>query len=304
MDMQRDFLRFWIDRVYYHDPRQIVSFIKGDENLFRARMSNPAFYGAGAGMMAVYIVVLLAISYICFGTFFWGRGKPVGQEETRQLSELDIDLKGGMIKVWLALGPALVSMLYDLFSGNPRHLVKRGFKGKVRWEGKDMIQEPQPVDFFYMCRREEFPGDMKVQDLQSLDAALNRLTPGERRALAGREEILAIYEQPLARLKNREFFEVQLALLGMRKRKVYVINDIAADVPIDSAGRLLDRMKELAAAGALVVYLTGTGMEPPDEGREDRCWDDGEEWLYRVEARRRSRSNQKNNPREDGSRLP
>jgi hypothetical protein len=41
-DLRRKFVRFWLDRVYYHDPKVLVNFVTNDENLFFSKSQVPA----------------------------------------------------------------------------------------------------------------------------------------------------------------------------------------------------------------------------------------------------------------------
>lgn len=287
LDMQRDFFRFWIDRVYYNDREKIVPFIKGDENIFSLKGYIPVNSGMGTGILSVYTFILAVIFYFCFNRLFFGVSKQVTGDEIVELSEIDVDLKKGSRWIWLVQGHALRDIFYNLFSGKPAPPVKRGFRGNVRLEGMDMVSSSRPVDFLYLCRREEFPGGLKVKDLLLLAASLNKVPPGDKITMMNRPGLKAIACKSLAQLKEREMFEVWTAMLEMRKRQVYLIDNIAAEMPVDCAGRFIDRIEELKDSGALVIYLTGTEMESGVHDRERQCFADGEGWLYRVQAKRR-----------------
>lgn len=286
-DMQRDFFRFWIQRVYYNDREKIVPFIEGDENLFSLEGCIPGNSGMGAGIISVYTFILAVIFCFCFNRSFFSMSKQVTGDETVELSGMDVDLKKASRWIWLVQGHAPRDMFYNLFSGKPGPPVKQGFKGKVRLDGIDMVSSSRPVDFLYLCRREELPGGLKVKDFLLLEASLNKVLPGDKITMMNRPGLKAIAHKSLDQLKEREMFEVWTAILEMRKRKVYLIDNIAANMPVDCAGRFIDRMEELKDSGALVIYLTGTEMESGVDDREKQCFADGEGWLYRVQAKRR-----------------
>ena len=66
-EMKRDFLNFYLQRRYnksYKPGRgNIESFIKGDENIFRAQPRLPYAFWVGVGLTLFYIVLLLFFSY-------------------------------------------------------------------------------------------------------------------------------------------------------------------------------------------------------------------------------------------------
>jgi hypothetical protein len=63
-EMKRKFVRFYLDRVYYNNPKELVSFIKGDENIFYARSRLGENYWHGMLIMGLYCFVLFVASLL------------------------------------------------------------------------------------------------------------------------------------------------------------------------------------------------------------------------------------------------
>ena len=291
--MNREFFLFWENRVYYRDPQEIVSFIKGDENLYKAQGRLPREFVPGHMVLSGYILFLALLSYLLYTRSLTALGREVSREDMELLSGLEKKLKKGMIKIWLIRGDALRNLLYGLLSGKPGPAARRGYRGKLRLEGEDLAKGRKPGDFVYLCKRDEIPPELKVRDLLELSAALHREPREHKQSLMKAPGIRRILGKTVGRLKPREFGEVLQVLLAMGKQNILMLDDSAAGQPPDSAYAIKNKLTGRAEAGSLVIYLNANEMEPGGEDPGKPCYDDGEDWLLRVEANHRRQENRK-----------
>jgi ABC-type Na+ transport system ATPase subunit NatA len=68
----------------------------------------------------------------------------------------------------------------------------------------------------------------------------------------------SILGKKIKSLKKMEKGNLELAIISMAKRRVYLVENAALNMPIEFAIRLKDKMEQKAKEGALVLYLTST----------------------------------------------
>lgn len=287
--LRRELLRFWIDRVYYNDPKIFVSFVKGNENLFTSKSRRPGKFAKGVSLNLGYVILLMIISYLQF----YRSMHFIKKETLSKTGKADIKFKKGDISLWKTEGDIFKDLLYNLFSGNTSGLVKKGFKGRMQLDNLDIVSTPYTGVFRYICRPEDLPKELRVRDFVSFFASYDHVPRDEWKAILDRPEIKKIKNKTVCELKKYETLNTLLTVTYMKKSPVYIINDAAAGMPFESSIRLKDRMDELVKTGALVVYLYETEMAVADndrEGPEDvekQYFVDGYQWLLYVEANRR-----------------
>lgn len=66
LTLKWNFIRFYIDKKYYSDSTKVESFINGSENLFYSETVLPRGFLNGVLYVLVYILVLIAVSYVRF----------------------------------------------------------------------------------------------------------------------------------------------------------------------------------------------------------------------------------------------
>jgi hypothetical protein len=132
--MYNDFFLFWVDRVYYNDPKVMVSFIKGDEDIFKGVSRMPSNYWTGNGIQAIYFL------------FFYFPGYLVYRCSSFHLKTREMDFKGDVaitaqpkeLKIFTVDGPRFNRLLRRIFSGFIKKLAKKGFKGKILVKDTDI----------------------------------------------------------------------------------------------------------------------------------------------------------------------
>lgn len=251
ISMQRDFLRFWIDRVYYNDPKVLVNFINGNENIYQAKSRLPYYYGLGIALNSFYLLVLLFIAYLTFKKSLYR----INKKDMEPFKEFDHSIAPGGHKTFQHNDTILKNTLFNLLSGKTRELAKKGFQGKMLIDGKDISKSPYDGKFLYICNPDDVPSYVKVKNFLSLFAALNRLNPEEKSAVMDRPELTEILNKRFNKLTPRESFLVMHSLLSI-KADLYLIDDIASIKAADNLFDMKDTIKRLKKEGSIVIYTT------------------------------------------------
>ena len=254
-----DFVRFYIDRIFYFSNySKVEPFIKKDENMFYGRSRLPGSFGWGLFLNLFYLCVFFAISYFRVKKAMF----ILANIEDAELTPMELQLKKGDFKVLESEGDLFKNQLFNLFSGEKRELKKKGFTGKVFIDGIDIVSEKKEMDFLYICHPECFPKEIKAGDILTLFTRLMKIPKRDvRAALASHGAISeAITRKKIGALKKHEKGEIILAIMEMKNKDIYLVNDAARGMPIEFAVRLKDDMVELKEKGALVLYLTNDDL--------------------------------------------
>lgn len=281
--MKRELLRFWFDQVYYEDPPVMVPFIKGDENIFVSESHVPRYYLKGLLINLGYILILAFITYPLFKISLYRMRK----KDIAELGKVDLELDNGDLNVWFVEGNNFINLLYNLFSGKYKTLNKKGFSGEVLINGVNIASEKCKEDFIYICPAQSLPGDAKVKDFITTYARLLKIPPKEKKTLLDSTEIKSIADKTIDKLNKNQAFEILLSLMRMKKKRVYLIDDITTGLPINYAIKLKDQMAELAEEGSIVLYLTIPVMTDLDLSKLGLCFQEGRSWIYWVEENKK-----------------
>ncbi len=100
----------------------------------------------------------------------------------------------------------------------------------------------------------------------------------EKENITQRMGIDAILSKRFNKLSPRQTGDILLAITHLKKKKVYLVNDIGRDLPVDFHIRLRDRLEELSETGAIVLFLISnpllidTSMQTDTDFFEDDTW--------------------------------
>jgi hypothetical protein len=172
---QKKFSRFWLDRVYYHDPKELVSFIKGGENIFQGKSRIPGNFVPGVVLHLFYAVALLLGSYIRFKKWLYA---PIDKKAFNE-KDRDIQLKKGKINVLYSHRPGLRDQLYLLFSGRRIWRKPPTPSFNVTLEGETISETLIKDGFVYICHPSAIPGDIKPVELISFITRTNGVSAAE-----------------------------------------------------------------------------------------------------------------------------
>lgn len=283
---KKEFLRFWIDRVYYNDPAILVPFTTGENsNLFHARATLPGYFGKGSYINLGYIVILFFAAFYVYNRSIFRLPK----KEEYPENGIDIELdKFKNLSVWIVNNHNFKDFLYILLSGRSKTILKSGIEVDITLNDADIVNEPFSKTFTYIPRVEAIPDDIKVKELISFFVESNKQFDKKRRKheILNRPEIKPISGKLFGKLGKREKFDALLGLTHAVKSDVYLIDDIAAGLPVPYAIKLKDRMTELKQEGALPIYLTTTEIHPFHVLQESECFAYLDSWEFYIEGNR------------------
>ncbi|UCH95191.1 MAG: hypothetical protein JSV88_33790 [Candidatus Aminicenantes bacterium] len=281
-DTKRKFDRFWIDRVYYHDDKVPVNFVTADENLFYSKSRMPENYWTAIRIHLGVIIILMMTSY-----FLYNRSLVhISTREIEELGEVDMEYDKGDLRVWITIGEHLKKLLYNLFTGKIKGLPKKGFKGEVLVDSVDIARKTNKNDFVYICHPRELPGDMKVRDLLVFYARWTKVPKNELDTILDSEELKPNLNKTIKQLEEHQQFDVVMGILNMSAGYIYLIDNIATNMPMPCSVKIFDKMEELKS-NAIVIYLTtpetvGLNSLPPGS-----LFEEGDSWISMAKCNRR-----------------
>jgi hypothetical protein len=248
MRMHRDFLRFWIDRVYYHDPKELVNFIKGDENLFRSQSRLPRYLLFSLALHFLYILVLAGAAYLSYLRLLV---KPSDSGKFVNKKDLEILLEKGKINVYYTRRPAVRDYLYCLFSGKQR---ANGPGFQVTIGGKPLTGKEKTNGFIYICDVDELPRYLKCRDFVKMVLILNKIKAKERKNVI--DSLAQLKDQRFDKMERGEKVDVLLTVLPYIKGNVFLFYHTCKDLTRDYLIRFKNSLQNLVKQGATVVYLS------------------------------------------------
>ena len=246
--MHREFLRFWIDRVYYHDPKVMVSFIKGTENLYHGQSRIPRYLFISLGLHVIYIIGLWLASYFSYLRLLV---KPIDRKAFKNKKDLIIKLEKTKINVLYTRRPAVRDHLYCVFSGR-QGVHDPGFQ--VILNGQPVTGKEKNRGLIYICDVDAFPRYLKCRDFVKKVLILNHIEPNERQKVI--DSLPLLKEKRIGKMERHEKVEVLLSILPYIKGNIYLFYHTCKDLPLEYLIRLKNQMQNLVKQGATVVYLS------------------------------------------------
>jgi hypothetical protein len=156
----------------------------------------------------------------------------------------------------------------------------------VLWEGRDPAAEPRALEFVYICAPADIPGDIPARDFLALQASVMGRTRAEYQGILTRLEIGGKVRR-YGNLPLMKQFEVLMSYAEGTKGDIYIFRNTALDMPAGAYIRIREKMEELAASGAAVIYLTTNPLAidreleaQRDYGQMDlKAWDHMVYWM-------------------------
>lgn len=279
------FADFYKKKRYYSDDKQVEPFIKGEENIYYGKSRLPGNFWEMAAIKLVWVLVLLYAAYLVNQRDLYGyRLNAKAKNSPRELL-----LHRGKRQVLRVYGHGTGDYLYRVLSGKGKKHAKGVGKGNaVLWEGSDLAEKPRPVEFVYICSPADIPPDIPARDFLVLQAAIMERTW---------EEYTGILDWPRSCRKAGKYgqlplmkqFEVLMSLAAGTKVDIYIFRNTAYEMPAGAYIRIKEKMAELAAAGAAVIYLTPDplAVDRELETRRDYRQIKLAAWDHMVEALKR-----------------
>ncbi len=242
LEQKQEFVKYIFEKVYFSNFSKVVPFAGGDKNIFRAASRLPGVLWWGLLINLLYIAVLSRWSYVRFKKAL--SKLPVEERETGDSTEIGIEIEAalqsgrGHFNVYHVDGDVYAGLVFNII--------------------REKITAMKIKTFQYICHFNHFPPDIKAVDFLSLARGLGRQNrEHEKKTGAGVKIMIEnILQKKLGKLTKPERGELVLELLRMNRQRIYLVYDAVVRMPADFAVQLKDRMEELAARGALVLYLT------------------------------------------------
>ncbi|MDQ1352192.1 MAG: type transport system ATP-binding protein [Acidobacteriota bacterium] len=213
LDLRRQLVRFWIDRVYYNDPTVMVNFVKKDENVFKAKSAVPFYFIQGVFINLGYCIVLLFLSYFLFRYNLFHLPK-----NNFTCSGVNLKVKSKQIIGSTKDFPEFFHQIVNVFFGKIKH-----FTGKISIDGENIVT-PVKKNFLFLPQQEHFPDDIKTKDLITFFKRLFKLSA---------EEFLSLKDAVGKANLNKYFIKLSkvqktrllLTLVSFGKNQVYILDD-------------------------------------------------------------------------------
>jgi hypothetical protein len=256
---QKEFARFYIDRCFYHDPKEMVSFIKGDENLFKAEGNLPPGYPAGIIIQSCLCFILLLASLARFK-------KQVPPHKDKNLTgktRQDLAPKQGKLKVLL--------------------LKKTNFSRKAyHYLG---ASRPGSWFFVYLCHPDHLPGFIKVKTFIKFMLLLMGVPKDMQRTILEKVNPDQFKGKLMKHLSPLEKGKILLTLLkGLENRRpLFLLNDIAEGYPFEFTIMIKDWIKEMKQAGAFVLFLTTLPVPKDERFQSDSDYEELPDWEKSID---------------------
>lgn len=249
--LKRKFVRFWVDRVYYHDPNVMVNFVKGDENLFPAKSNLPVNFGSGVLINLFYILVLIIVSYFRFKSYLYS---PEIKKPVKEKNLPIILSKGDLVAMILYRGNhGFNDHLFNILSGRPDQFNK---DLKIEIDSVDLTANQSKQDFLYLCHPDKLPQDIRALDYATFILKLVKADKKEKGKIVKTLKKESWHRKTLRQLENPEKGRVFLSVLPLFKHKVYLLDNVALEMPVEYIFELNEIMKAWAKAGSAVILLT------------------------------------------------
>jgi len=243
---QENFARFWIDRVYRHDPKKMVPFITGDKFFFQAQSRVPENFWISLILSFFYGFVLFYIAFTRFKRIIQSK-----QARIDDFSEINLEIDSQKKTVIRSAYPVFNREFLNVFFGC----------GQIRdWQiaidGQNLVNK-EPKDILYLPSPVHFPGDVSPRDFTGL---IKRLL------VVGDENILRWSKDQDNKLLKRKFHtfdrEQQSALLlrlsQFSQKKIIIFNDFIQEIPKDKRRELSDLADEMTDNGITIIDLSSS----------------------------------------------
>ncbi len=248
-EMQRRFVRFYIDRCFYNDPRQIVSFIKATENIYPARTMLPRNFKKGITYGLIWVIILAAAAYYRFHKYLYAI------RSTRELSGENhpiIVSKGETKFLYMHKPHGLNEKLFNLLCGR----LHTGESLKLEIANQDLTENKDLQNFLYICHPDSIPNDITAGALATFILRQARVPRSQRAAVYAALETQKIRRKIFSELESEQKSKVYSLLLPYFKKDIYLLDNIGNEMPRWFLIEINDIMLHWAGAGASVIYLT------------------------------------------------
>lgn len=222
----------------------------GIEEIFQGKSRLPSYFAPGLVLMLLYILGFSYWSYAAYKrTLFFVPFVP--KEEDDGLQDLKIEIEKGVANVVLTRGVSIKHSLYNVLSGKGK-----GFKGQILVEGVNIGMVQREVDFVYLCHPGEIPGDIKPGDFILFILGALQLPRGYLLQIAEKLKFTGQLHKHLNDLGDEQTGAILLEVAPLMRQHIYLLDNFARGLAGDFVQEFRNRMNQLKADGAAILYLT------------------------------------------------
>lgn len=265
-ELKKQFTAFYLHKKFFEREPQVENFIKKDENVFFGKSRSNMFSIWGMFLTLIYTIAFFLYAFKRFQNMLLSLSK----DEIDALSETELELRNGEFRVWKIDGQVLPNFFYSVFSGEMKSLLQHSFRGRVEINDVSITQEPFNGRFIYLCRPDEIPGDITVCDFILVTTSLMRIPRKEVKTICKQFDFYAKCRKKFYQLSLREKSDILLALTQFDPADIYLVNDIAAGLPVEFAICLNDQLEKLKEKNAIVIYLSSIFLAVQESHSRDR----------------------------------
>ena len=245
--LKEHFVRFYLNKVFYSNFSTVESFINKDENIFQGTSSLPLNFFTGVMINGLYLIILLFISYFRVKNILFVSKK----RKNVKNDELQIILEKGKCTVCVTSSHKIRDIIFSFFSGRGNDL----FAGKVEIDG-EQIRGKIRSDFIYLCHQEHIPGDIKAGDFFSFCRRILRIPLKDSEEVKKKLDMKANARKRFSDLSDIEKGDILFSAAGLKKSRVYIINEIERGMAQSYTNKLLGNLQELKKAKVAILYLS------------------------------------------------
>jgi hypothetical protein len=247
IDMMRKFVHFWIDRVFYHDPKQLVNFIKKDEHVYRARPGLPPYADAGFAALLFYILAMYITGSSRFKKWLFP-----GSKRKKAFAGIKINFEPGKITT-------VRSYDTDFYRQLLKYLLNktRVPNWSVCIDGKVIDKNNKPT-ILYLPNPDTLPKDLKTRQLLYFLKKVMKL-PDEKFQEIKNSLDSKILDQRFANIEKIEKAKLLLRMALMTNKQVYIFDNFVSGIPDTLRWELAKILEENTGKNTTVIDLVSNG---------------------------------------------
>jgi hypothetical protein len=243
------FVRFIIDRTYYNDPKIMVNFIKGDEDIFIGKSSLPPNFWGGLAIQYGYLVLILLAGYLIFMRKMLPKPENAGDFDNIEIkfnSGENSDIKDNTNR------DEFGEQVLNVFLGKCRDL-----KWKVTMDGKSLLTGKKHP-FIFIPKPNQIPDEWKIKHLLKFFKRLFNLDDKDLQSLYNEKPgktrkkwLNKFYRE----LDIEEKAALLISLFMLTKMQVYVCNTFAYDIPGEIRLKMYSLVEEKQPEGSMIIDI-------------------------------------------------
>ncbi len=245
-EMQKKFVRFVIDRAYYNDPKVMVNFIKGDEDIFYGKGSLPPNFWSGIIIQWVYLLILMIACFFVYRARLYPRPKNPDAFEN-----LELELKSGENTTVLDCtdDEKMRPQLVNTFFGKNQELPLT-----VTLDGKPLPLGKKP-GIIFVPQPKQIPGELKGKHMVRFCKRVFKIQEQDIAQLEkeiGKETL----NKHFAKMEKEEIYKLVLSLFFLVKYPIYLFHNFTEGISGQLSQELFSLVEEKLPAGSMIIDIT------------------------------------------------